>query len=353
MQRADTLIELFTRELELCGVHEGEEIAVLSQGDIRKNYADAFMSAASRLGSRPFHVRLEEGAHAASASGESGLWTIGATPIDDNRAVLEALKAADMVVDLITLLMSKEQAEILRSGTRVLLCIEPVDNLSRMFPSRELRARVEAGGAMLGAAQVLRVTSPHGTDVSYRLGDYPIHLQYGYTDTPGRWDHWPSAMVATHGADDGVDGTVVVAPGDILLPFKRYVTTPVEFVIEEGQIVDVRGGFDADLVKDYMEGFDDPRGRSLSHIGWGMDPAARWSGLALDTRSMHMEARCFAGNVLFSTGPNAEAGGTNDTLCHLDIPMRGCSLFLDDEPVVLDGKLVREELTGATPAGVR
>ena len=33
------------RELELCGVEEGETVAVLSQGDERADYADAFMAA--------------------------------------------------------------------------------------------------------------------------------------------------------------------------------------------------------------------------------------------------------------------------------------------------------------------
>ena len=47
---------------------------------------------------------------------------------------------------------------------------------------------------------------------------------------------------------------------------------------------------------------------------------------------------------MFSTGPNSELGGTNDTACHLDIPMRNCSLFLDDEPIVIDGDIVVKEL---------
>ena len=54
--------------------------------------------------------------------------------------------------------------------------------------------------------------------------------------------------------------------------------------------------------------------------------------------------RSFLGNVLFSTGPNNELGGANDTACHLDIPMRDCSLFLDDEEIVVDGRVVVEEL---------
>ena len=57
-----------------------------------------------------------------------------------------------------------------------------------------------------------------------------------------------------------------------------------------------------------------------------------------------MEPRSFYGNVMFSTGPNNELGGPNDTPCHLDIPMRGCSLFLDDEPIVIDGDLVVKEM---------
>ena len=56
--------------------------------------------------------------------------------------------------------------------------------------------------------------------------------QYGYTDTPGRWDHWPSGFLFTGGRDDGVNGKVVIAPGDIVFPFKSYVQSPIELTIE-------------------------------------------------------------------------------------------------------------------------
>jgi 2,5-dihydroxypyridine 5,6-dioxygenase len=60
-----------------------------------------------------------------------------------------------------------------------------------------------------------------------------------------------------------------------------------------------------------------------------------------------MELRSFYGNVMFSIGPNNELGGPNDTACHFDIPMRGCSLFLDDEPVVVAGDVVIDEMRPA------
>ena len=53
-----------------------------------------------------------------------------------------------------------------------------------------------------------------------------------------------------------------------------------------------------------------------------------------------------ASTAMFSslTGPNQEFGGGNDTQCHVDIPMRNCSLFLDDEPIVVDGDVVVQEM---------
>jgi 2,5-dihydroxypyridine 5,6-dioxygenase len=53
-----------------------------------------------------------------------------------------------------------------------------------------------------------------------------------------------------------------------------------------------------------------------------------------------MDARAFAGNFLFSTGPNTEVGGTRKTPCHMDIPLRRCDVTLDDLVVVQSGQVV-------------
>ena len=214
----------------------------------------------------------------------------------------------------------------------------------QLFPTTDLRERVEFGGELLEKAQALRFTNELGTDVTYKLGAYPVITEYGYTDTPGRWDHWPSGFLFTGGADDGVDGTVVLAPGDIVYPFKTYVRTPVSLTIEQGRIVDIRGELDADIISEYMASFDDEKAYGIAHIGWGLNEKAQWSYLATDQRGLGMHGRCFYGNVLFSTGPNQELGGGNDTQCHVDIPMRNCSLYLDDEPIVVDGDIVVDEM---------
>ena len=345
-----SFLDMCKAELELCGIGDGSTVAVLSQGNERMTYADTFLLASEQLGATAFHVRLAN--QDAGLDGDVGAWKVGATPLAGNRPAIEALKGVDLVIDTIFLLFSKEQLEIQASGTKVLLCIEPIDHLRDMFPTRRLRERVEYGGELLGKASQLRFTNHHGTDVTYRLGTYPVITQYGYTDTPGRWDHWPSGFLFTGGRDDGVDGKVVIAPGDIVFPFKSYTQTPIELTIEAGRIEHITGpGVDAELFRDYMESFDDERAYGIAHIGWGMLEAAKWGILATDRRGMGMHGRSFYGNVLFSTGPNGELGGSNDTLCHVDVPMRNCSLSLDDEPIVVDGDIVVNEMkvdTGVT-----
>ena len=341
-----TFLDLCRAELELCGVEEGTTVAVLSQGHMRLDYVDTFMRAAESLGATTYNVRLAQESH--SLDGDVGTWEVGETPLGENRPAIEALKSADLVVDTMFLLFSKEQLEIQAAGTRVLLCIEPVEHLREMFPTPGLRERVEHGEQLLSTASQLRFTNEYGTDVVYDLGAYPVITQYGYTDTPGRWDHWPSGFLFTGGRDDGVNGKVVLAPGDIILPFKEYIRTPIELVIENGRIEQISGEIDADLLRDYMASFNDPKAYGIAHIGWGMLETARWNALATDKRGIAMHPRSFYGNVLFSTGPNQELGGKNDTLCHVDIPMRNCSLFLDDRPIVVDGDVVVDEMKPRT-----
>ena len=339
--KMNDMVILFRKELELCGVKEGEKVAVLSEMGQSEDYTAASMVAARDLGAQVFNVNLLP---TTGLSAEEKTGNVGRNALAGNLPAMEALKSADLVVDLMLLLFSKEQLEIQAAETRILLVVEPFEVLARLFPTQELRERVEAGEARLAKANHLRFTNPTGTDVAYDLGQYSVLTEYGFTDTPGRWDHWPGGFLATQSNDAGVNGRVVMDRGDILFPFKRYVQEPIEFTIREGQIVEVKGGFDAMLVRDYMASFRDPRAYAVSHIGWGLNHLARWDYLAAGMPTIGMDGRAFYGNVLFSTGPNTELGGTNDTACHLDLPMKGCTLYLDNELIVKDGDIMPKDM---------
>ena len=201
------------------------------------------------------------------------------------------------------------------------------------------------------------MVSESGTDIHYDLNTYPVLSEYGYTDQPGRWDHWPSGMVITSGDDTGVNGTIVLMPGDIWQGFRRYIQTKVTFTVRDGYVADIAGdGFDAELIRTYLKSFDDKRAYAMSHIGWGLNQHALWHHLAdTPTREAEigMHGISFYGNVLVSLGPNSEVGGSNDTQCHVDIPMRNCSLFLDGEPMVLGGEVIPEDMRVVSTATQR
>jgi 2,5-dihydroxypyridine 5,6-dioxygenase len=334
------MISLFRKELALCGVKKGETVAVLSELNSSTEYAGAFMAAAQDLGAHTYNVNV-----LSSKMGmDSKFGNVGINPLTGNRPAIEALKKADLMIDLAFLLFSKEQIEIQAAGTRILLVVEPFDVLARMFPTQELRERVEAGERRLKKAKQLRFTNRAGTEVTYKIGTYPVLTEYGFTDTPGRWDHWPGGFLATSASDDGVNGKVIMDEGDIVYPFKSYVRSPIEFTIRDGFIIDTKGGLDARLVSDYMASFRDPKAYAISHIGWGLNHNAVWTGHATGIGGIGMDGRAFYGNVLFSTGPNTELGGANDTACHLDLPMRDCTLYLDDELIVKDGDIIPKDM---------
>lgn len=335
------MLALFKAELELCRVREGEVVAVLSGGNEWPDYAQAFMLAAQGLGATTFHINVPR--NKPKAAGVQGRH-----PLTGNQPAIDALKRADMVIDLLGLLFSAEQAEIQAAGARVLRVMEPFHVLRQMFPTEDLRRRVEFARELLTDAKSMHITSAGGTDVHYRLTQYPVISEYGYTFEPGRWDHFPSGFSFTQGDDGSVEGTVVLMPGDIFAAFKRYVQTPVRLTIERGYVTKIAGeGMDATLMRSYIESFNDPRGYAVSHIGWGLNEKAAWHHMAASPllASEHvMNALSFYGNVLFSTGPNTELGGTNDTPCHMDLPMRGCSLSLDGVAILDAGAVVHPQM---------
>ena len=72
-----------------------------------------------------------------------------------------------------------------------------------------------------------------------------------------------------------------------------------------------------------------------------MNERCEWN---VDLPGIGMDGRAYCGNVLFSLGPDTEFGGENATACHLDLPMLGCTLWVDDELIVDNGKIVPIDL---------
>ncbi|WP_353194157.1 2,5-dihydroxypyridine 5,6-dioxygenase [Pusillimonas noertemannii] len=335
------LVEGWKHVLALSNVKPGHNVTVLTSGNTHPQTLSTAIQAIAAMGAIANRLELPPVNGHLSLSRDPIAY-LGTTALSGNRAAVAALKESDLVLDLMLLLFSPEQLEILKSGTKILLVVEPPEILMRMLPSLEDRDRVKAAAAKLEKAKLMHVTSQAGTDLQLPLGQYPVICEYGFVDEPGRWDHWPSGFQFTWPREGGAQGRVVLDKGDILIPQKSYLRDQIEMIVENGYVTQINGGVEAELLRDYMEFFDEPEAYAFSHVGWGVQKRARWSAMALYDREATIgeDARAFAGNFMFSLGPNTEVGGDRSTKCHIDIPVRGCTIKLDGEPVVLEGKLV-------------
>jgi 2,5-dihydroxypyridine 5,6-dioxygenase len=164
---------------------------------------------------------------------------------------------------------------------------------------------------------------------------------WGFTSRPGTLSHWPAGLVLAFPAAQQVRGRLVLDRGDVNLTFKRYLQDPVTLLIEDDRVVEVQGRHvDGDLMRGYFEAWQDPQAYAVSHVGWGLNRRARWDAMAFYDKAEFngTELRAFAGNFLYSTGANEVAG--RHTAGHFDLPLRGCTVTLDGQPVVEQGRLL-------------
>ena len=337
------MVKAWDEVLKLSKVERGQKVSILCGPHTHPQTLQTATIAAQAAGAVVTRIELQP-INAEKAPSRDLMNYLGETPLTNNPVALAAMKNSDIVLDLMLLLFSPEQMEILESGTKILLAVEPPEVLVRAVPTEADRERVLAASKLLKAAKKMHVTSPAGTDVTFKLGDYPTISEYGFCEEPGRWDHWPSGFLFTFANERGSDGTIVIDRGDILLPQKNYVSEKVTMQLREGFVRSIEGDIDAALLREFMEAYKDPEAYAIAHIGWGMQPRCYWHTLSLVDReaTSGQDARAFEGNFLFSLGPNNEAGGPRTTPCHLDIPLRNCTVKLDDVVVVRDGKVIDE-----------
>jgi 2,5-dihydroxypyridine 5,6-dioxygenase len=334
-------IDCFERVFRLCGVQPGDACAVLAETQTRPELPLLSELALARIGARPFHLVMP----ARPLSAPVPVRSTGASEaIGGLSPVVAALAGSVFIADCTVegLQHAAELPAILKGGARVLaISHEHPEILERCEPRAEDEAPVREAMRRLKGARDMRVTSEAGTDLHIGLEGARIGGVWGFTSRPGTLSHWPAGLVLAFPAVQQVRGRLVLDRGDVNLTFKRYLQDPVTLLIEDDRVVEVRGRHvDGDLMRGYFEAWQDPQAYAVSHVGWGLNRRARWDAMAFYDKADFngTELRAFAGNFLYSTGANEVAG--RHTAGHFDLPLRGCTVTLDGQPVVEQGRLL-------------
>lgn len=343
-------IHCFREQFARCGLIAGETVTLLSESQSRPSLVETARLAAQSLGGRVVDlvVPTPPSSHPVPIRSTGASQALAGHPV-----AVGALAASDFVIDCTVegLLHAPELGTILAGGARVLMISnEHPEVFERLTWDADLPRRVQLGHDWLCSAATMHVASDAGTDLTIRLAGAFTAGSTGLTAGSGSIAHWPGGLVLAFPAAHSVDGTLVLATGDMNLTFNRVLESDVRLTIVDDHIESIEGsGADAVLFRTYLAAFGDRESLATSHVGWGMNPAARWDASQLYDRreTWGTEARAYAGNFLYSTGANETAG--RFTAGHFDLPMRGCTVSLDDRVVVDRGVLTPDLAPAEAP----
>lgn len=345
MDQSSDIVDLFVANMKLCKVREGETFLFYSTpGYARPEYIEASLAAAKSLGANAFSL-VANGAPSVAT-------TRTARDIAPADLLKDTFIAADIVFGEIPLYTAAHNAA-LDSGTRTLMVGQGVETLRRMFPDEDVIRRTYAGAARMETANEIRVTDDHGSDFTLRKDGRKGHAQVGISADRGRWDHWPSGLVACGPLEDRSEGIYVVRPGDILLGLSLRCQDEIRITLEGGRLTKIEGGYDAATLRDRLELFEDYRDPDghladpfrIAHAGWGTEHRAQWQYLGMDSESMYGSLMVSIGRNMFNSSDRwAGLGGTNYTPVHIDICCRNKNLYLDGDLIVDQNKIIPPRL---------
>jgi len=334
-------VDAFEAVLSRCALRPGDTVAILSESQTRPELPQLARMAAARMGCQVFQLVLTTPFEAGPPVRSTG----ACTALQQIAPVIAALATSPLVVDCTVegLMHAPELPAILKGGARVVyVSNEHPEALARLVPDDSVEPLVKEHVKRLRAAKSMHVTSAAGTNLTVAMAGATCGGNWGYTTRPGTMTHWPGGLALAFPAAGSVSGTLVLAEGDVNLTFKRYIERPITLRIENDYVTRIEGaGVDAELMRSYIAAWGDKEAYAVSHLGYGLNAAARWDSMALyDKRDFNgTELRAFAGNFLYSTGANEVAG--RYTRGHFDLPLRNCTVALDGVNVVEHGKVVQ------------
>ncbi|WP_096391126.1 aminopeptidase [Halopenitus persicus] len=260
----------------------------------------------------------------------------GNEPLD---TVADAMETADVAFTCTTHAITHTRARLraAEAGTRIGVLRSVTEDMmvegAMTVDFETLRRRTEALADIITEADHAHVTSDEGTDVefsiegcqSFSLDGY-FHEEYGFATLP-------PGEAPTHPKEGTANGTIVI---DVSMDNIGQLEEPIELTLEDGFVVDVDGGADAEELEAIFEA-NDENGRNLAEFAIGTNPKAKLIGnLAEDKKR--------AGTIHFAVGDNESLGGSIKSDIHLDGVIRTPTVRLDDTVVVDDGRLRTELL---------
>jgi len=188
-------------------------------------------------------------------------------------------------------------------------------------------------------ARQMHITTPAGTDVRFENDPARPVISELWCHTPGA--HFPLGQIAWAPIEKSINGVIAFdgsfyAGGPADLP---SLSEPIVFHVKEGVCVDITGGEEAKIVRQWFDSLNDPGMYHEAHICYGFNPGAKPSGICVEDERIWGVTEWGFGHQ----GIQFKADGVS-AVSHADGICLNSSVWQDGEQVLDRGQVVHPEL---------
>lgn len=188
--------------------------------------------------------------------------------------------------------------------------------------SRKLSDELQRG-------DLVRVTSPAGTDITLRRGDRYPKPDTGLYHEAGNSGNLPAGETFFAPLEGSAQGHIVF---EAAVAGIGKLQQTIHIVVRDGMAVEITGGSEAEKLNELVDGVG-PDGRNLAELGIGTNDQAQITGVILEDEKV-------MGTAHFALGDNKSMGGTVAVSSHLDGLILQPTVYVDGRMIMEAGKLL-------------
>ena len=202
---------------------------------------------------------------------------------------------------------------------------------------QDVKRQISNIANFLRRRRIINVKSESGTDVTFEVNwrDWKLD-DNGICNRPRMLTNLPAGKVFVLPKEGTMNGTIVIDGScDSTL-----IDEPVELIIEDGTVIDVKGGSLAATIRQSygevakkLKAKDRESVWTVAEFGFGMNPNARLVGNVLEDEKR-------MGSCYFSIGDNSGLGGSSHAGIHVSGVLAEPSVWLDDTCLTESGEFM-------------
>jgi leucyl aminopeptidase (aminopeptidase T) len=182
--------------------------------------------------------------------------------------------------------------------------------------------------------ELIEVTSPLGMDLTASIKNRSgFGIAGKVEEHPGlpefRIAAFPDGEVSISPIEETASGMIV---WDTSMHEIGLLETPIEADVENGYVSEIRGGQEANQLRQLLESTDDPEVYNVAEIAVGINPEATITGIMRQDKKAQ-------GYIHIALGANADTGGRVEAPLHIDGIASNATVKIDREAIYEEGQL--------------